>query len=233
MPRLFVATYLSPEGVQRVQELARGNELPGDANKPLSEKWNARVRWVTADKLHLTWLFLGDVVEELVGELTDALGESVAYLASRSHPGSLGGSPGSLNSMAELVYDHFELWPSPRKARLGVIVPSSVPENIVELAQSISNNLSRFLTPEQREATRRQFKPHLTVMRLSPSTRKGGAHSGQFKPRISMDGIIVPPRVFPIHQSIDRVELIESDMGKKVQGYVTRASFDVRTSRAD
>lgn len=221
MPRLFVATYLSPEGAQRVQELARANEA-------LGEKWNARVRWVTVDKLHLTWLFLGDVVEESVGEVAGALGQSVAYLASGCLPGSLGGSPGSSSSLAALGYDHFELWPSPRKARLGVIVPSAVPESIVELAQSISSNLSRFLTPEQQDATRRQFKPHLTVMRLGSSTRKGGAHSGKFKPHISMDGIIVPPQVFPIHQSIDRVELIESDMGKKVQGYVTRASFDFR-----
>lgn len=224
MPRLFVATYLDSGGVQRVQQLGR-------ANPSLGEKWNLRARWVTADKLHLTWLFLGDVEEELVGEVAAALGAAVGDCASNGDPCGSTSNPtisstrNPSGGVPSVSYEHFELWPSPRKARLGVIAPSMVPNEIAELARSISKNLSTFLTADQQESNKRPFKPHLTVLRFNPESRRGGGHSG--KPRASIEDVIVPSNTFPIHQLIDRVELIESDMGKRVQGYVTRASFPV------
>lgn len=243
MPRLFVATYLNSDGVKRLQELGR-------ANDHISEKWSMRARWVSPDKLHLTWLFLGEVEDESVDDVSECIGEAVGNFGSRAWNSGLDSNnsistsdnsiSASTSGSVSVAYDHFDLWPSARKARLGVIVPSTVAPEIAELASAISKSLSKFLTVEQRQANDRPFKPHLTVLRLAPS-RRHGAHSGQGghlahgqpghgRPRAAIEDVIVPASVFPIHQDIDRVELIESDMGKKVQGYLTRASFNIGTS---
>lgn len=214
-----MATSLHYDGVKRLETLSR-------ANDHLDEKWKVRVRWVSAEKLHLTWLFLGEVDEELVDDVAESLGEAVGSRAWNSSSAS-NSVPASNNGSVSVAYDHFELWPSPRKARLGVIVPSTVAPEIAEVARAISNSLSKFLSADQQEANKRPFTPHLTAMRLGTHSRKGGVHSGGGKPRASIDDVNVPRSVFPIHQPIDRVELFESDMGKKVAGYLTRACFKI------
>lgn len=202
MPRLFVGTFLSEEGVGKIQTLSSNNER-------LGEKWNARIRWVAKDKLHITWLFLGEVKTEAIPDLISALTESLP-------------EPGQ--EALTLFYDRFELWPSQSKARLGVITPSAVPDQVLITDAIIKKGLRPFIRKDQRQHERKNFQPHITVLRLSHDHhRLKSSGSANNKPR-SAD-VWLQENIFPIKHEIDEIALIESDLGKQIQGYEKLARF--------
>lgn len=177
-----------------VKRLFVGSLLPPDrqeelgslsrCNQELSTLWQRKLRWVNAIKLHMTWFFLGDVPTEQTGVLIEALS---------------GLSSGA--AAAEISYDNIEIWPSIRKPRQLVLTPAKVPSCVEKLAKSIRSELRGFaVKPDDRK-----FRPHITLLRFDLAD-KGASNIP-----------IAPPDWFlselklPLIQTVDRVELIESN----------------------
>ncbi|MBX9666558.1 MAG: hypothetical protein K2X93_03020 [Candidatus Obscuribacterales bacterium] len=201
MPRLFVGTFLPEDGQASIQTLARDN---GNLN----ESWNTKLRWVGSSKLHMTWIFLGDINDSLIPDVSAKLGKAVDKCRSE-------------NRLA-LSYDSFELWPNERRARLGVVTPSLVPPHVHSIDKALKEELLEFLPEDLRQHEKPVFQPHITVVRFPHQKRKEKA-SG---PTARISEVVIAPSVFPITHSIDQIALIESDLGKS-QGYEAISVFNL------
>jgi len=134
--RLFFAIELSPEirsGLQQVEKSLRAplGALP--------------VRWVPAHNIHLTLVFLGDVVTTQVDGLKDMLRSQVA-----SQP------------VFELEVASLGAFPSFRKPRV-VWVGVSAPPALPALQRRIAQGAARLGYPRED----RPFSPHLTLGRVA------------------------------------------------------------------
>jgi 2'-5' RNA ligase len=134
--RLFIAIELSPEiqaGLQQVEKSlqAQLGLLP--------------VRWVPAKNIHLTLVFLGDVVTTQVDPLKDMLTAQVAA-----------------QPVFELEVASLGAFPSFRKPRV-VWVGVSAPPDLSALQHRIAQGAARLGYPPEE----RPFSPHLTLGRLS------------------------------------------------------------------
>lgn len=199
MPRLFVGTFLEAEGVEKLTKLSQ-------ANSHLAEKWNANIRWVDRSKFHITWVFLGEVGSEKIPDVIDCLSEA------------FGKPDGSLESLS-VQYDRVELWPSEKKARLAVVTPSTVPDEILKLDTKIKAAVKSFLPDSENQHELKGFKPHLTILRFPRD------HRHERNRILRTTDIEVPPSMFPIHHKIKEVNLIESELGKAIDGYTKLATF--------
>lgn len=137
--RLFVGTFLTDEGRSRI------SKLQAKYGQKLIQSWNTKPRWVDESKLHLTWFFLGEIRQDLVGQITKKVEDAL----------------GGVEKMS-VKYDRLELWPSPRKPRLLVLSASSLPEKVEET----SSALREILNPYVEKKETRRFRPHITLARL-------------------------------------------------------------------
>jgi RNA 2',3'-cyclic 3'-phosphodiesterase len=133
--RLFIAIELSSEiqaGLQQVEKnlQMRLGALP--------------VRWVPVKNIHLTLVFLGDVVATQVGAITDMLRSQVA------------GQP-----LFELAVAGLGAFPSPRKPRV-VWIGVSAPPDLSSLQHRLAQGTARLGYPPEE----RPFSPHLTLGRV-------------------------------------------------------------------
>lgn len=131
--RLFIAVDLEPAVLARVAgELSRGKALA------------PRAKWVHAENLHLTLVFLGATDDALV----DGIGRSVATVAARHPPIVLHvkGAGG------------FGSGRKPRVLWLGIT-------GEVEALARIQEELEAELAPFGHMAEKRAFRPHLTLAR--------------------------------------------------------------------
>jgi 2'-5' RNA ligase len=199
MPRIFVGTFLSDEGVDKLAKLSQANEH-------LCETWNAKVRWVDRSKFHITWVFLGEIGTEKIPQIIESLSEAFE-------------KPDDSRELLTVVYDRFELWPSERKARLAVVTPSTVPEQVLELDSKIKTAVKSFLPAVETPHELNVFKPHLTVLRFPRDHR----HEKNVKPKRS--DVQIPDSLFPIRHDIKEFSLIESELGKPIDGYIKLATF--------
>jgi 2'-5' RNA ligase len=110
------------------------------------------LRWMTAEQVHLTLKFLGDVEPERKGELVAALGRACA-----------GARPVTLSLGGFGVFPHYE---RPRVVWVGV-----APEPALELLQ---HRTEQELAPLGFPTEARAFRPHITLGRAGPRARPGG-----------------------------------------------------------
>jgi 2'-5' RNA ligase len=80
MARLFIGTFL--QAVERDQIA----ELPAQCPQ-LSQLINRKIRWVKPKKLHMTWLFLGEVKEGAIESISQRLEQCVADFRSPGRSG--------------------------------------------------------------------------------------------------------------------------------------------------
>ncbi len=139
--RLFIGTFLSVEEQDR---------LDFDFHQILISTWKIKLRRVRAAKLHLTWIFLGDL---------DINGETRARELLQTIGSTLGA--------CELLYTGFELFPSSRNPRLIALTPDSVSEGCVE----VSNRIRKEMTSLCQKKERDRFHPHITVIRFPREAR--------------------------------------------------------------
>jgi len=198
MPRLFVGTFLSNDGIDKLANLS-------GANEHLKEAWNAKIRWVDRTKLHITWVFLGDVESEVIPYMISELKLAVSSL--------------SLREKLVVNYERFELWPNERKARLAVVVPKTIDPEVFTVDATIKKALKKFLPKDQLKHERKEFQPHITVLRFPHDHKASGTA------RIA--DLAVPEGIFPIEHIVDEIALIESDLGKDVKGYEKLAAFQL------
>jgi 2'-5' RNA ligase len=136
--RLFVGSFLAETERACLVELRA-------CDQQLSAEWSRRLRWVTAEKMHLTWIFLGHVEEKFVDEICERL-NGIA----ESH------------RKTAVDYTDVEFWPSPKLARHLVLTPAKVPAEVLAIAKHTKETLSDYVDkPETRP-----YRPHVTLLNL-------------------------------------------------------------------
>jgi len=75
LKRLFLGTFLPDEDKLRLKEVQ-------NANENLPERFRAKVRWVNDQKLHLTWLFLGNLEEDAIERLQQKIAFALEHYQS-------------------------------------------------------------------------------------------------------------------------------------------------------
>jgi 2'-5' RNA ligase len=217
MSRLFLGTFL-PEEVKARISLVQTN------NSELGAHWQCRIRWVQPAKLHLTWLFLGEVDKERLGALEEAMA---------------GLQPG-LGSASELVYDRLEVWFGRGLPRHLVLVPSQLPPEFMRATSHVRTKLVDFVAGDFRQQARDQLRPHVTLMRFQKLDGKSHqlpvvAPANTTHPfvdrknlrikEISSEAIAGMAEVLPVHHEIDRVDIIGSNQVGDSHGYSIVKSF--------
>jgi 2'-5' RNA ligase len=96
-------------------------------------------RLMRQETLHLTLLFIGDIARSRVADL-------IAMAA-----------PRNIGS-CEMVFDHFESW---KRAKVGALVPQSVPVELVELVNYLRAQVSALGLSFDHQG----FRPHVTLLR--------------------------------------------------------------------
>ncbi|MBX9771298.1 MAG: RNA 2',3'-cyclic phosphodiesterase [Candidatus Obscuribacterales bacterium] len=189
--RLFVGTFLSPEQQESLGCLA-------ERKTELETHLECRVRFVKPVKLHLTWLFLGDVE---VSKLTEIQAKLQAVAADFHKQ--------------RLTYNQVKLWPSDKRARMIVLTPETVPDSVAEMAASIANELRGYvIKPEHRD-----YRPHITLARLEREN---------FKPHPVQVPEWLVEKIPPIAHQIESIELIQSELGKAGDEYKSLHCVNLR-----
>lgn len=203
MPRLFIGSFLEDPEAKRISAIikARASQISSGflSGQPIEFK----IRALPEEKLHLTWLFLGEVNNSKVDELTRQFASTLTQLKHK------------LSCPAfELSYDHLSLWPSEDKARVVVLRPSAPPPEVSLVESEIRATLSSF---QENEEVYPQFNPHLTIFRVSPAADLRSvellANSHSLTPEEKHSKIST--EIFPVKQtiSIDDIRLIKSENG--------------------
>ncbi len=197
MTRLFIGTFVSEEDQQKIAQ------LPGQ-NADLEQAWKRTVRWVKPEKLHMTWVFLGSVTNELVQPITDMLSNLVS-----NELGKYGDK-----APMKITFDKAEIWPEPRKPRQVVLRPNVVDERILQLGKVLRTGLLEFYFESSQKEEVRMFRPHITLLRLDrrqETTRIARPSSGARTKLSDLHGL---ETALPVVLTLDKIALIESQLGK-------------------
>lgn len=106
------------------------------------------LKWVSQQALHITLNFLGEIEEETVPRVLDAM-EAVRP---------------SFNSF-DLEFKGLGVFPRRGPARVVYLEPQRGVPQCQKLQQDLARQLSDYAPPE-----RKKFKPHLTIARVRPHT---------------------------------------------------------------
>lgn len=201
MPRLFIGTFISRTEQQKLSVLPRQNEH-------LETFWRRKPRWVKPEKLHLTWLFLGDVDENLVGKVGSTL-HKVLY--------ERGVTQDDTEKKDLLIeFTKPEVWPSSRKPRMIVLTNQAKAPDLHALARTIRTGLIPFYTEETEQEHNQEFRPHITILRLDRRVENPPekiAFQQKVDPRVEPSAINSLAEVLPVRLRVTEVCLIESHLG--------------------
>lgn len=182
--RLFLGTMLALP-----QQL-----LVGEVQESLAQAKGAKP--VAPNKLHMTWLFLGEVGESKLESLRGKLKVLLARekLASYKLPETL-------------QFDQAVIWPNPGKPDLPgymVLVPSDKQdlEPIINLGKLFRRELSSYVEKGDNSA----FRPHITVWRFKPAEDTVSLAKQALETSCSS-------KLLPLRLAIDKLALIQSHTG--------------------
>ncbi len=221
MPRLFIGTYLEKEAQDSCGALPL-------LNNHLTRSWHTRLKWVRQDKLHLTWIFLGDVESNQMPQLSQTLQTMIN--ASRGD---------SLNLPPQaLAYDCLEIWYSHGTPRNIVLTPNEASADILDFVQSVRNQLHMFASDDVREQAVVPWKPHITLIRLPDANKTtqlplADEITHWHKHRNLKGKELVPTaltglsELLPLNHLLKTVSLIESKEENGTHNYKTVQSFSL------
>jgi len=196
--RLFVGTFLDAGQAATVAQLK-------SLNPELSQKWHLKARFVPLQKLHLTWLFLGDVEAELVESVKSDLEKTIRDWKHTENGGTF-----------EINYDCVVVWSSLQSPRVLVLESTGANPPASSLNKAINIGLQNYSQKDGKVERFDRFRPHLTVCRFS--------YDSQFKTKArltnrSLDDFKTPANLFALSHRIDTISLIESDLNTGPNGY--------------
>lgn len=196
--RLFVGTFLDAEPAIIVSKLKQ-------MNGELSGRWHLKARFVPLPKLHLTWLFLGDVERDLIETVKSDLKDTIEKWKQNK------------NQSFQIDYDRIEVWPSLKLPRVLVLESTGRCLQAETLNSAIKEGLGKYCERSEKVERFKRFRPHLTVCRFSPDAHKRGAGRG----KRSLTDFETPEDLFPLTHEIETVSLIESDLNAGPNGYAS------------
>jgi 2'-5' RNA ligase len=124
MPRLFLGTYLDLADQSALAKLPQ-------LNPDLEIKWNCRIKWSKPEQLHLTWIFFGNVDNNKIDDLRQAITEAI-----NSNP---------LNKNdAILTYKKLECWFNHKVPKVLALTPNSINANLLNFAKLLRTKLSKY-----------------------------------------------------------------------------------------
>jgi 2'-5' RNA ligase len=234
LKRLFLGTFLPDEDKLRLKEVR-------DANENLAESFfRSKVRWVNDQKLHLTWLFLGDLEDEVIDKL-----QSKLVLVLKDYQSN------KKELLKELLYDHLEIWFARGLPRHLVLAPSFVPPNTLNLIEQIRAHCAEFVHETYQAQAVGKYRPHITLLRFEKAgTREAslpiletpnletpfgdtpGSHpltpSRKVKTRtMAPDGLHKIASFLPFTHHLSTMAIIESKRDGSSHGYSILRSFDL------
>ncbi len=199
MPRLFIGTFLSQDDQQKLSVLQSDNEH-------LESLWERKPRWVKPVKLHITWLFLGSVEQNLVAKLSSTL-HKVIYERNKMQ---------NDEDRKDLVMEFTkpEVWPNSRKPRLIVVANKPIPRAVESLARTIRTGLIPFYTAQTEQEHNQDFKPHVTLMRLDRRIETPADKLAFHRVEIRVDPTAINSldEALPIKLKVEDVCLVESNV---------------------
>ncbi len=139
MRRIFTAIDISDEARMKVAHYVESLR---------DEFTNLRVGWERAEKLHLTLKFLGDIDEERLKNLIEAVEKTAEQFSS-----------------FKLQISETGAFPSPRNARILWLGARDEQGNMQRLNEILETECKR----KNFEKEKRNYKPHLTIARLRQS----------------------------------------------------------------
>lgn len=192
--RLFIGSFLSETDRQRFQN-ARA-----ELEAKLKDEWSCKMRWVRAEKLHMTWLFLGNCDEEQQQSILQTLDALSAQTLLRAND-------------SIIKFDRFDFFPNKDKRRLMALLPNVVPDGFVSVATTLRTKLSAFC--EKKEGS--SLHPHITIFRFDREDRS--------KYEIPEDLKIA--NFAPINLHVGRIALVESHSGTSGDDYRVLREFEL------
>ncbi len=130
--RLFIGTFISHSDQQKLASL-------NNHKNQLEDFWQVKVKMVKPKKLHLTWLFLGEIEDELVPEIVNKLKNIV-----------------NQNKICQFTYSNIEFWPNNTNARHLVLTPSDISTSALNIREAIESEFKE----------NQKFHPHITILRI-------------------------------------------------------------------
>ena len=184
MPRLFIAIRLPEDVIHKITEVSHyfKSQLPPEA-----------LKWVETENLHLTLRFLGELPEEKIGLVRQAL----TQVAEAHQPFTL-----SVEGLG--MYPHAK---QPRTIWLGI--------QGAKPTLSLHTQIENALEGINLEKENRPFNPHLTLARIRARTDRKTAHQiGQTLSAFKVGSL----GAFEVRQ----IHLIESKLTPQGPIYTTR-----------
>jgi len=146
MARLFLGSFLAEEAQLALREIA-------ERNKDLANDWRCNIHWIRYDKIHLTWLFFGEVENERQSELSK---EILAVIEDNQ-----------CKKEISIVYDCLQTWYIEQSPRLIVLTSGSVNADLKVIAAQLRSKLKNFISKNVAlKDSGKAFVPHVTIMRL-------------------------------------------------------------------
>ncbi len=142
--RLFIGTMLSSQAAGNLAELRKAIE------PDLEKCWQARLRFVKPEKLHMTWLFLGNCTEVNESEIVEKL-SSIQNDCKRM----------------KIQFESLGFFPDKRRPVGMALLPERVPEQVFELSGKLRSAFSHL-----ENADTRDLKPHITIFRFPKESRR-------------------------------------------------------------
>ena len=220
MPRIFIGTFLSFEDQQKLAHIAAENHR-------LEEIWQLKPRWTKASKLHLTWLFIGSIDDQLVPKLSSTLTRTLSDRA------KILGKEGRKELLVE--FNKPEAWPSARKPRMVVLSSERVQKEVHVLASTIRKGLIPFFTEETEQEHNLEFRPHLTIIRLDRRIKDTSNDQEkidriqvpEFDPRLDVLAIKSLKETLPLKLKISEICVIESHSRRGADDYKIVSSVKI------
>lgn len=213
MARLFIGTYLDKDSQASLGALPL-------LNKDLSKSWQTRIKWAKESKLHLTWLFLGNVEPDKIPALSQMLTTIVTtkQICTREL------------SLQALAYECLELWPGHGPTHNLVLTPREAATELLDFVKIVRRQLAIFTTDKIKQQAISPWRPHITLMRLADakaieklpivSTLTGSnTHRNPKGKELAATAISGLSKLLPLYHALKSVSIIESKEERGTHNY--------------